>query len=645
MDALRHLGVPFSTDPLDTGAARRDLWPRATLEAREGRRPPAPAAVVWPRNAREVRATVAWARNAGVPVVPYGAGSGVCGGAAGIAGAITLDLKRMAAVRHFDQDARVVMVEPGMLGQHLEAWLAHRGATIGHSPSSILCSTVGGWAAARSAGQFSSFYGVFDDMLLAATAESPAGPLLGGGWSSPHAEDPLPLLCGSEGTLGIFTSLAIRTWPLAPHRWLRAYAFPHLEAAWDAMRSLMQGPALPFVLRLYDAIDTRIGGPARKAARAQAPARPGPGWLQRLREAVAEVPALHQHLLEPALALPRFVNRIAGHIGDEVLLVVGFEGQSARVDADVAAAAPVLARGRDLGAAPGEYWYAHRHEVSYKLAPVFAGGGWADTMEVAAPWSRLDGLHKAVRAALGRRALVMAHFSHAYAEGCSIYFSFVGRGGVDVYDATWADGLAAAAEAGGTVTHHHGVGQLKARAATREWGAAARIFQEARAAWDPSGILNPGRVYAPDAAAAMGPPPPAGAGPVYALDATAHLAEVDPAADPAALAQALASRGYALRVPPDRPPAAWLTALRRGAVPHPFTPLFAVQVRFPGGAAARLGPAPRSAAGPDLRWAALRRGHAEMVQLPVVPLGGGAPRLALPVDPLAAPPLPSPPVD
>ena len=62
----------------------------------------------------------------------------------------------------------------------------------------------------------------------------------------------------------------------------------------------------------------------------------------------------------------------------------------------------------------------------------------------------------------------MAHFSHAYREGCSIYFSFAGRGRTDVYDKTWRDALAAARAAGGTVTHHHGVGSLKAVEAARE---------------------------------------------------------------------------------------------------------------------------------------------------------------------------------
>ncbi|MEC7945931.1 MAG: FAD-linked oxidase C-terminal domain-containing protein, partial [Myxococcota bacterium] len=94
-------------------------------------------------------------------------------------------------------------------------------------------------------------------------------------------------------------------------------------------------------------------------------------------------------------------------------MIVGFEGPAAQVDAAVAAAAPLVAQGRDLGARPGEYWHAHRHDVSYKLAPIFAGGGWADTMEVAAPWSRLHALHDGVRRAIGARAVVMAHFSHA----------------------------------------------------------------------------------------------------------------------------------------------------------------------------------------------------------------------------------------
>ena len=641
-DAFVSLDAPSSTDPLDRDAARRDLWPRATLEMRDGRLPPSPDAVVWPRNADEVAQVLAAAARSSAPVVAYGAGSGVCGGAAGLEGAWVVDLKRMNRLMAIDPDRGVAWAQPGLLGQHFEDLLAREGWRSAHSPSSIACSTVGGWAAARGAGQFSSRYGVFDDMLLAASAEAPTGRVRAGAWCLPGESDPLPLLCGSEGTLAVLTDLAVRVVPIAPRRWLRGYALPSLEAAWDTMRRLMQLEVEPFVLRLYDPIDTRIGGPARAAKRskkAHAPA--GRQLVERLRSAVESVPALREHLLELPLALPRLVNRLADSLGDEVLLVVGWEGDDAAVSAAVADATPALASARDLGPDPGEHWYAHRHDVSYKLAPVFAGGGWADTMEVASTWSRLPALHDAVRAALGERTLVMAHFSHAYREGCSIYFSFAGRGGVETYDATWQAGLAAAREAGGTVTHHHGVGQLKATAAAREAGAALRIWREAKDALDPTGLLNPGRLFDRSVPERPGPPPPDGAGPVFALSALDRLAEIDPNAPLDRIHAALAAEGHRLRLLPDRPLLAWLRAWRRGHLPATEQPYFTVQARFADGVSARVGPAPRSAAGPDLRPGLIEAAQVESVTVAVLPASAsGGPVPPAPTAPACLPPDP-----
>ena len=173
-------------------------------------------------------------------------------------------------------------------------------------------------------------------------------------------------------------------------------------------------------------------------------------------------------------------------MSDEVLLIVGFEGpipQNASVEA-----VPLLQEGRDLGAAPGQQWFDHRHDVSYKLAPVFMAGAFADTMEVAARWDRLPDLYAQVQGALGRHTAVMAHFSHAYQEGCSIYFSFAGRGSLKTYDATWRAALDAARAAGGTVTHpRRGIPQA---AAAKEAGHALRIWDEAKTTWDPNNLMN-----------------------------------------------------------------------------------------------------------------------------------------------------------
>ena len=131
---------------VDLETYARDMWPRLLLSYREGT-PPAhrPHAVVWPEHIREIVAIVKLARELRIPIVPYGGGSGVCGGALPLFGGITIDTKRMQAVRGVRGDELICDVEGGLSGERFERELASRGYTFGHFPSSICCSTVGGW--------------------------------------------------------------------------------------------------------------------------------------------------------------------------------------------------------------------------------------------------------------------------------------------------------------------------------------------------------------------------------------------------------------------------------------------------------------------------------------------------------------------
>ena len=93
----------------------------------------------------------------------------------------------------------------------------------------------------------------------------------------------------------------------------------------------------------------------------------------------------------------------------------------------------------------------------------------------------------------------MAHFSHAYADGCSIYFTFAGHANDQhsaerLYDAIWRDGLDAATRVGATISHHHGVGLLKAPFMAAEHREAMAIFEAAKKSLDPDGVLNPGKM-------------------------------------------------------------------------------------------------------------------------------------------------------
>jgi alkyldihydroxyacetonephosphate synthase len=483
----------------------RDLWPIGTLQAWQGVTDSGPDRVWWPETAAQIAEVLKAASAQGIPLVPLGAGSGVCGGAAASAGSWTVDLKRMAHIGPLDEERWTVDVEAGVNGQQLEDWLAARGFTLGHSPSSIACSTVGGWAAARSAGQFSSRYGVFEDMVLRLEGVAPGIGAFAVGEGGDQPDGLLEQLLGSEGTLAVLTKLRLRVHRSPEARLFTAWRYDGMAPAVDAMRRLMQGELWPSVVRLYDPVDTWIGGRTQPKAHMRAEA----GFFRRWLAAVDAIPAIRRHTLALPLALPGLVNRLAGRLAGGVLLIVGFEGDAAVARAQLDAALPILsAGGADLGSEPGERWLHSRHHVSYKLMPVFERGGFADTMEVATTWSGMVPLYEAVRAAVAPTAIVMAHISHVYPEGGCIYFSFAGRGREAAYRRTWEAALQAVAASGATVSHHHGIGQLKATSASREIGPALAFWKGAKATLDPPGIMNPGRLYSGTTIGAPPPPPP-----------------------------------------------------------------------------------------------------------------------------------------
>jgi len=494
--------VATSRSLLDLHASARDLWPRDTLAVRDHDELPTPDAVLWPQSDEEVLSCLEAAARAGRVVVPWGAGSGVCGGARGRAGAWMLDLKRFDRIDPVDEATWSVEAGAGVNGQRLEDHLQAQGWAMSHSPSSIGCSTVGGWLAARGAGQFSSAYGVFEDMVLGVDGVAPGLGRFHAGLAGSRShgrridEAELDALIGSEGTLGIITRVRMRVRPLPTLRVLRGWRFPSVASATEAMRELMQGETWPFVLRLYDPVDTWIGGKTRPKKHRD------PGQVAWYKQLVADLEARHpevvRHELAMPLSLPRMLNRVAGTLSGGCLLVVGWEGPRDVVAAMERSARPILAReGLDLGPGPGERWYASRHAVSYKLMPILLRGGFVDTMEVAAPWSVIPDLWARVRQAVAPYALVMAHFSHGYAEGGTIYFSFAGRGDVATYDAAWRAAQGAVASVGAAVSHHHGIGVLKRRWASRAVGPAVRGWQDLKASWDPAGVLNPGVLFEP----------------------------------------------------------------------------------------------------------------------------------------------------
>jgi len=535
----------------DLASYARDMWPRLLIGIAAGRLPAElPHVVVWPESEREVAAVVKAARALGAPIVPYGGGSGVCGGTVPVLGGITIDLKRMAEVRSVDLDALVCDVEAGANGERFERELNRRGTTLGHFPSSIYCSTVGGWLACRAAGQMSTKYGKIEDRVAGLSfvtgkgevirTDGPARAMRGPNWTQ--------LLVGSEGTLGVITSARLRVSPVPELRILRGFELENLAHGADAIRRVMQRGLRPAVVRLYDEVDTFINhvplfgkrrsgaaGDEKAAGRdplERAPeAEPGGGALPEIppREDCGAPPEglfgralslltpgaspakrlasrLRSGAINAVLARPRLVNGLAGPLAEKVSrkgcrLIIGLEGSRIRTEVEARLVMGELERAGaiDLGEEPGRHWLEHRYDVSYKMSPVFRSGLFVDTMEVAATWERLMDLYRAVRQAISEHAVVMAHLSHAYPEGCSIYFTFFAPldNAERTYDAIWQAGMAAASRVGGTISHHHGIGLLKGPAMLGEHREAMTILRAVKATFDPDGIMNPGKLGLP----------------------------------------------------------------------------------------------------------------------------------------------------
>jgi alkyldihydroxyacetonephosphate synthase len=510
VDRIRDIvgaGAVSSREP-DRRIYSQDMWPRMNVLKMSGLLPDSrPDAVVWPSSDDEVCSVVRLCLDAGVPVIPAGAGSGVCGGINPVEGGVVLDLKRMNRLLAVDDLSHEVTVEAGMNGQLLEDALNERGFTLGHFPSSIMCSTVGGWAATRSAGQYSSRFGKIEDMITALDVVLPNGTLVTLDGSRPVRQGPdfCQLLIGSEGTLGVIVRVRLRIHPAARVRRFGGFRFMEMDMGIEAMRRIMQSGLRPTVMRLYDPLDTLLNSFSSSRAGDEDDDRNA--VLDALRRAFGLegkdfASALTGPLLRRFLAHPGVFQTILDVMPLSSMLVLGFEGDDARTREDLAEANELAMRatGRDLGPGPGEHWLAHRYDVSYKLTKVFNQGAFADTLEVAGLWHDVSGIYKAVRTSIKNRVIVMAHFSHAYREGCACYFTMAGYAGgpkglIDLYDWTISTALSKAMGAGATVSHHHGIGMMKRAFTEQEYRGGNRLFWAVKRALDPGCIMNPQKVY------------------------------------------------------------------------------------------------------------------------------------------------------
>jgi glycolate oxidase len=215
-----------------------------------------PDAVAMPGSAEEVVAVLQIARRHGVPVVARGAGTNLSGGTVPVQGGLVLNLLRMNRILKIDVAGRRAEVEPGVVNGQLNNVLRPMGFHYAPDPSSMKISTVGGNIAENSGGPHCLKYGVTSGHVLAlqlATAEGALTEL-----TEEDAYDLRGLVVGSEGTLGIVTRATVRITPLPRAARTLMAAFPDLDRSGQAVSAIIAAQIIPAALELMDRVNLEL---------------------------------------------------------------------------------------------------------------------------------------------------------------------------------------------------------------------------------------------------------------------------------------------------------------------------------------------------------------------------------------------------
>ncbi|BCT75089.1 FAD-linked oxidase [Sinomonas cyclohexanicum] len=412
-----------------------------------------PGAVVRAQTHDDVSLALRLAHRHGVEVVPRGAGTGLAGGSSAHARQLVVDVSRMNRILDIDPVEMIAVVEPGVLNAEVNAAVAGHGLFYAPDPASTAICSIGGNVATNAGGMWCAKYGVTRESVLGLRVVLADGRVLRTGRRTIKGVtgyDLNALFIGSEGTLGIVVEATLRLRPRPVRTETLAAYFDDIEAAGRAASAITAARIQPSILELMD-------GPTLEAvdrARGTRHRELGGAFL------LAQTDGYGAHLELDAIA--EAIGPLASHVH--------------RAGDDAEAAALVQAR-RDA-------------------IPALEQLGRVSIGDIAVPRNRLAdafaGLAE-IAAATGVRI-----FSIAHAADGNLHPMIVVEPDESITEgpakAALGEMFRLAQRLGGTLTGEHGVGLLKREWVGEELGELSLELQRAvRAAFDPSGILNPGK--------------------------------------------------------------------------------------------------------------------------------------------------------
>jgi glycolate oxidase len=417
-----------------------------------------PDVVVFPATVEEVAGVVRVANERGVPVVPRGSGTNLSGGTVPQRGGIMLVLTRMNEVKEVSAAELVAVCEPGVRTIELEQAAAAKGLLFPPDPGSHTTATVGGNVAECSGGLRALKYGVMRDYVLGVEAVLPTGEIIRSGGrlvKDVAGYDLRRLLCGSEGTLAVMTELTLRLVPAPESSGVGMAYFRDLADAARAVSRVLASGVLPVTLEFLDRVCigavedyARIGLDTSAGALLIFAQDGDPPGIER--------------------DLQRMADACAAESATEVRIAESPEAAAEVLEAR-RAALPSLSR----------------------LEPLTI------LEDATVPRSRIAEMVEHIQEVARRFDLKIGTFGHAGDGNLhpTVVLDPADEGAMHRARAAFDEIFAQAIALGGTITGEHGVGIVKLRYLERQLGADhVALLRRIKAAFDPNGILNPGKL-------------------------------------------------------------------------------------------------------------------------------------------------------
>jgi FAD/FMN-containing dehydrogenase len=242
------------TDPARLDEASWDALSEGRIHPERQTQRSVPLCVALPDSINPVQKVVLLANDENIPIVPYGGGSGLMGGALSLRPGIVMDLKRMDRVLEIDKDARTVRVQAGLVLESLDKELNKKGLMLGHDPWTLPVATVGGAISTNSLGYRGGKYGSMGDQLLGLEVVLANGEILRTRAvpKSSTGIDLKHIFIGGEGCFGIITEATLRAFPLPERRSLYGLRFDSFEQGFTAVQKVFDRGLKPAVVDLGD---------------------------------------------------------------------------------------------------------------------------------------------------------------------------------------------------------------------------------------------------------------------------------------------------------------------------------------------------------------------------------------------------------